>query len=44
MMEVESVKVVAAWISNYYLSQNRIALIVFSFAQHNYAVGQYFLK
>jgi hypothetical protein len=45
MQEVRSIKgVVAAWISNYYLSQNKAALVQSSWALHKCASGQYVLN
>jgi hypothetical protein len=43
MQEVGTIKgVVAPWISDYYLSQNTVALIVL--CSYKYASGQYFLN
>jgi hypothetical protein len=35
---------VAAWISNYYLSKNRISVVKFRWALHKYASGQHVLN
>jgi hypothetical protein len=43
--EVRTIKgTVASWISNYYLSKNRIASVQSNWALHKYARGQYVLN
>jgi hypothetical protein len=45
MQGVGSIKgAVAAWISNYYLSQNTVVSVQFSGALDEYACGQYVLN
>jgi hypothetical protein len=45
MQDVGNIEgVIAAVISNYYLSKNPVVLFMFSCALHKYASGQYFLN